>query len=198
MADKKDKIIELLNPEVFKSSLMLSSVFIAYFENTVDYLIDQPKSFFTHCYDSEKGEITDPDYKIKVLCLDKKNPVNASLLWFKDLNAIDEVDIETFASLRRYRNKLSHELPKILFDEGLEVNTYSENLNKLFALRIKIEKWWILNIEIDFMEIENPEKIEEKDIVSGGETIYRLFMDLLSEDKEKAYYYTNELKKRMK
>ncbi|WP_321344492.1 hypothetical protein [uncultured Draconibacterium sp.] len=198
MVGKNNKIIELLNPEVFKSHLMLSSVFIAYFENTVDYIIDQPKSFFTNCYDSEKGEITSPDYKTKVLSLDKKNPVNASLLWFKDFNAINEEDIETFAVLRRYRNKLSHELPKILFDEGLETDTYSENLNNLFSLRIKMEKWWILNIEIDFMEIENPEKIEEKDIVSGGETIYRLFMDLLSEDKEKAYYYTNELKKRMK
>jgi hypothetical protein len=198
MTDQHNKIIELLNPEVFKSNLLVCSIFIAYFENTVDYIIDQPRSFFTNDYDSEKGEITDPEYKTKVLNLDKKNPVNASLLWFKDLGAINEEDIETFAALRRYRNKLSHELLNILLDEGLDTNTYSENLNKLFSLRIKIEKWWILSVEIDFWQIDNPEKIEEKDVVSGGETLYRLISDLLSDDNEKAYYYTNELKKKMK
>lgn len=197
MTDKNNKIIELLNPEVFKANLILCSLFIAYFENTIDYFIDQPKGFFTYGYDIDKGEITDSGYKTKVLSLDAKNPVNASLLWLKNLGAINDEDIETFSMLRRFRNKLSHELLSILLDEGLDTIVFSENLSKLFSLRIKIEKWWILNVEIGLMEIDNQEEIEEKDIVSGGEILYRLISDLLSDDKETANYYTNELKKKM-
>lgn len=195
MNENAKKMMELLNPEVFKSNLILSSTFIAYFENSTDYIIDQPRSFFCNAYDYEKGDIIDPEYKKKVLSLDKK-PINASLLWFKEQGAIDDADIETFEILRRYRNKLSHELSKILFEEGLESSLFSENLAKLFSLRIKIEKWWFFYFEIEFTDIENADKLEHKDVTTGGEMIYQLFMDLLSDDSERANYYVNELKKR--
>ncbi len=196
MKDHVSKLLELWNPETFKSNLILSSIFIAYFENSTDYIIDQPKTFFTNCYDSEKGEIVSSEYKSKVLNLDKK-PINASLQWFKQQGAIDDEDIETFEILRRYRNKLSHELAKILLEEGLEATTYSENLNKLFALRIKLEKWWFFYFEIEFTDIENPNELKPEDVTTGGVMIYQLFMDLLSDDKEKSNFYVNEIKRRM-
>jgi len=80
------KITELLKPETFKSNLIFTSIFIAYFENTADYIIDQPKNFFSDCFNSERGFIVSPEYKIEVLDLAPKKPINASLLWFKKLN----------------------------------------------------------------------------------------------------------------
>ena len=191
-----EKMLDLLNPEVFKSNLILSSLFIAYFENTADYIIDQPRSFFCDGFDSEKGDFISPDYKSKVLNLDKK-PINASLKWFQSNGGIDETDIKIFEHLRKYRNKLSHELTKILLDEGLDSTTYTENLAKLFTLRIKLEKWWFFWFEIEFIDVKNPEQFKESDVTTGGQMIYQLFMDLLSDDKDKANYYMAELKKRM-
>lgn len=196
MNENAKKMLELLNPEIFKTNLILSSIFIAYFENSTDYIIDQPRSFFCNGFDIEKGDIIDPEYKIKVLSLDKK-PINASLLWFKELGAINDDDIETFEILRRYRNKLSHELSKILFEEGIESSLYSENLAKLFELRIKIEKWWFFFFEIEFIDIDTTEDLNPKDVTTGGEMIYQLFMDLLSDDKDRANFYINELKKKI-
>lgn len=196
MNENVNKKIELLNPEVFKRNLILSSIFIAYFENSTDYFVDQPRSFFWNGFNSKKGDIIDPEYKKEVLNLDKK-PINASLLWFKKQGAIDDADIENFEILRRYRNKLSHELSKILLDEGLESTLYSENLAKLFSLRIKLEKWWFFFFEIEFTDIVDADKLVEKYVTTGGEMIYQLFMDLLSDDNEKANYYVNELKKRV-
>lgn len=196
MNENINKKLELLNPEVFKTNLISSSIFIAYFENSTDYFIDQPRSFFSNGFNHKNGDIIDPEYKTEVLKLDKK-PINASLLWFKKQGAIDDVDIENFEILRRYRNKLSHELSKILLDEGLENILYSENLAKLFSLRIKLEKWWFFFFEIGFLDIESDDQLEEKDVTTGGEMIYQLFMDLLSDDNEKANYYVNELKKRI-
>lgn len=178
------KISELLNPEVFKSNLILASIYIAYFENTIDYIIDQPRTFFSDSCTSEKGFIPSPDYKQKVLNLAPNNPLKASLYWFKDLNGISEIDIENFGTLRKYRNKLAHELSKILLDEGLIIKDFTNNLSKLFELRIKIERYWFFNFEIDFMEIENAENLKETDVTTGGQMIYKLFMDLLSDDKD--------------
>jgi len=110
---------------------------------------------------------------------------------------ISDEDITEFGNLRRYRNKLSHELTKILLDEGLELEEFTNNLTKLFSLRIKIEKWWFFNFEIDLMDIENAEELTENDVTTGGQIIYRLFMDLLSDDEKQANYYADELKKRM-
>ncbi|MGV0827737.1 hypothetical protein ACTS9C_02430 [Empedobacter brevis] len=189
------KITELLNPEVFKSNLILASLYIAYFENTIDYIIDQPRTFFSDTYTSKKGFIPNSDYKQKVLNLAPKNPLKASLIWFKDLNGISGIDIEDFGILRKYRNKLAHELSKILLDEGLEIEEFTKNLSKLFELRIKIEKYWFFNFELDSMEIENAENLTETDVSTGGEMMYKLFMDLLSEDNETANYYSQEFKK---
>lgn len=191
-----EKTLHLLNPDIFKTSLQFSSLFIAYFENTTDYIIDQPRSFFTIGSNSEKGDLISPDYKTKVLSLDKK-PINASLKWFQINEAISTSDIEIFDDLRRYRNKLSHELTKILLDEGLDVKVYSENLDKLFTLRIKLEKWWFFWFEIELMEIENLEQLKESEVTTGGQIIYQLFLDLLSDDKDRANYYVTELRRRM-
>jgi len=88
-----EKLLDLLNPEVFKTNLLFTSLFIAYFENTTDYIIDQPRSFFINGFDPEKGDLISPDYKTNVLSLDKK-PINASLKWFQSLDAINSTDIE--------------------------------------------------------------------------------------------------------
>ena len=123
MNDKIEKLSELLKPEVFKNNLILCSLYIAYFENTIDFIIDTPKDFFSDTFDTQKGFIPSSDVKTKVLKLDKK-PLNASLLWFKELNAISETEISDFDVLRKYRNKLAHELTKILLDDGLEITEY--------------------------------------------------------------------------
>ena len=52
----------------------------------------------------------------------------------------------------------------------------------------------VFNFEADFMEIENIEELTDNDISTGGEMIYKLFMDILSEDTEKASFYSNEFK----
>ena len=39
--------------------------------------------------------------------------------------------------------------------------------------------------------------LNPKDVTTGGEMIYQLFMDLLSDDKDRANFYINELKKKI-
>src|SRR5690606_21344971 len=103
-----DKWLKFLDPENLKGNLMFSSLFIASFEAFKDYVVEEVKFFFNSGFSD--GEFTfSEDYNTKVKALDK-SLLKATLLWLKDLDAIDDNDIQTYNELRQYRNKLSHEL----------------------------------------------------------------------------------------
>jgi hypothetical protein len=191
--DNIDKWLKFLEPENLKENLMFSSLYIASFEAFKDYIIDEVKFFFNTGFSDGKYTFSEK-YNSKVKSLDK-NLVKATLLWLNDLKAIDNKDIETFDELRQYRNKLSHELMTLLF-EGLQ-QELPEKFAQLISLRVKIEKWWIINIEIptnpDFDE--SPE-VNEEEITTSSQMFNQLIFDMLSGDEKRASFYKNEFKQR--
>jgi len=144
-ADKENikKWIKFLDPENLKGNLIVCALYIASFEAFKDYVIEEVK-FFYHCGFVDFKDIFDPKYQAEVLSKDR-SILKATLLKLAEWGAIDEKDIELFNSLREYRNKLSHELTELLF-EGLPKELPTK-FDELITLRVKIEKWWILNIE---------------------------------------------------
>lgn len=188
-----DKWLKFLDPENLKENLMFSSLFIASFEAFKDYVVDEVKFFFNSGFSN--GEFTfSEEYNTKVKALDKSIQ-KATLLWLKDLDAIDNNDIQTFDDLRQYRNKLSHELMTLLF-EGLP-KELPEKFAQLIALRVKIEKWWIMNIEIPTnSEFDATTDVKEDDITTSSQIFNQLIFDMLSGDEKRASYYQNEFKQR--
>lgn len=188
-----NKWLKFLDPENLKDNLMFSSLYIASFEAFKDYVVDEVKFFFNTGF--SEGEFTfSEEYISKVKALDK-SILKATLLWLKDLEAIDEKDIEVFEELRKYRNKLSHELMTLLF-EGLP-QELPEKFAQMIALRVKIEKWWILNIEIPTNpDLDGNPEIKEEDIMTSSQIFNRLVFDMLSGDEKQASYYHNEFKQR--
>jgi hypothetical protein len=188
----RDKWLKFLDPENLKGNLMFSSLFIASFEAFKDYVVDEVKFFYNNGFTD--GEFTfSEDYNTKVKALDK-SILKATLLWLKDLEAIDDNDIQTYDELRQYRNKLSHELMSLLFD-GLP-EELPEKFVQLIALRVKIEKWWIMNIDIP----TNPDfdadiEVKDEDIVTSSQMFNQLILDMLSGDEKTANSYRNEFKK---
>lgn len=193
--DNTDKWLNFLDPENLKGNLMFSSLFIASFEAFKDYVIDEVKFFFNTGFSD--GEFTfSEDYNTKVKTKDK-SILKATLLWLKDMEAIDGKDIETFDILRQYRNKLTHELMTLLF-EGLP-QEHPEKFTQLILLRVKIEKWWIMNIEIPTNpDFDSSPDIKEEDIMTSSQIFNQLIFDMLSGDEKKAFYYQNEFNKRFK
>ncbi|MBI2281861.1 MAG: hypothetical protein HYU68_14395 [Bacteroidetes bacterium] len=108
MSDNTDKWIKFLDPENLKGNLMSSSLYIASFELFKDYVVETVRSFF--CFGYKDGQdIIGPEYLSSVQSKDKST-LKATLLWLKEMEAIDESDIELLEELRKYRNKLSHKL----------------------------------------------------------------------------------------
>lgn len=190
---KASRIEDYLNPEKLKNKLIISSLFIASFESLKDYIVEELKFFYNIGFSGDKY-ILSKEYTKDVLEKDK-SVLKASLLWFKDNGALSDEDLMIFDRLRAYRNKLSHELMRLLFDDLLD--NISEDFNKLLEIRIKIEKWWILNIEIPTNpDFDNREEITEDDITTPSQMIYKLILDMLSEDYDTAHFYINEMRKR--
>lgn len=190
---KASRIEDYLNPEKLKNKLIISSLFIASFESLKDYIVEELKFFYNIGFSGDKY-ILSKEYTKDVLEKDK-SVLKASLLWFKDNGVLSDEDLMIFDRLRAYRNKLSHELMRLLFDDLLD--NISEDFNKLLEIRIKIEKWWILNIEIPTNpDFDNREEITEDDITTPSQMIYKLILDMLSEDYDTAHFYINEMRKR--
>ncbi len=191
-----NKWLKFLEPENLKDNLIFSSLYIATFESFKDYVIDEVKFFF-HCGFSNEEDFFDPQYIDSVKSKDKKHIDNASLLWLIEMEAISLEDFESYKKLRQYRNKLSHELMTLLF-EGLP-EELPLMFSKLIQIRVKIEKWWILNIDIATNpDFDNSREIQESDIVTESEMTYQIIFDMLSGDDKKATFYRDEFLKKYK
>ena len=196
METEVDKWINFLKPENLKGNLISCALFIAIYESLKDYIIEEVKSFYCNGFVDQEFTYS-AEYRTDVL---ERNPSPffATLYWLKDQGAINDNEIELVQKLKKYRNRLSHEMMQLVFDAAFD--DFPENLSSLMALRIKIERWWVINIEIPTSpDIDSTIDINEESIQTSSQILYRVIMDILSGDEETANYYYREFsKKKMK
>ena len=191
--DNQAKWERFLDPEVLRPNLILASIYIAAFEILKNSIIERIRDFYISGF-KENNWIISPEYKNNVLSKDK-SPTYASLKWLKESEAINDDDIEKFNKIKEYRNLLAHEITKMMM-EGLPPE-FTERFNDMVALLDKIERWWIINVEIP----TNPDfdgkhdEIDESGIVPGPIMSLRMMIDVALGSDETANYYINEFKK---
>jgi len=103
---------KFLNPETLRANLITASIFLAAYETLRASVIDNIRGFFTNRFD-ENGLIVSNDYRTRVLSLDK-SPLRASLLWFKQMGAVDDNNTPQVNRIREHRNEGAHGLPKFI------------------------------------------------------------------------------------
>lgn len=191
MSDTAEKWEGFLNPELLRGKLISASIYLATFEFLIDSIVDRIESFFTDGFDAN-GPLVSPEYKAEVLSRNTSR-VYASLSWLLDQNAIDSEDLQVFEDIKRCRNEVAHELPKIISGEA-DIR-FLEQFPAMMSLLEKIEVWWIVNYEIpinpDFADAE----IDEAGIVPGPVWTLQLMIDIALGEPEKANFYLNEFKK---
>lgn len=107
-----------------------------------------------------------------------KNQFEACLLYLRDfMEAIDSDDVLTIQSLRKHRNDLAHDLPKILHD--FNIDQYVPLLEKTNKTLFKLSNYQI------YIDIGSNPKFQNKgidwDTIKGPE--YALFEEILSKVK---------------
>lgn len=190
-----EKWERFLAPEVLRTNLIMASVYIAAFEVLKNTIVDRIRDFYITGYDG-KDWIVDPKYKEGVLSRNRSH-VYASLDWLVELGAITDNDIAVFTHAKEYRNMLAHELTRMLMN-GLP-DDFSERFGEMVALLDKIEKWWIINVELptnpDFAGKED--EIDEEGIVPGPIISLRIMLDVALGSDEEAHFYIREFKRQM-
>lgn len=182
-----------LNPEILRNNLILGSIYIASFEILKDTIITKLKDFFIDGID-ENGFIYNDKYKTKVLTL-HKNPLQASLIWLQNMDAIDNKDIQKFKKIKTFRNKLAHEM--LDFIANIPEDDLLELFNDMINLLTKIGRWWIINVEIPTNPDYDGQEINEDEITPGMNITLQLLFDIaLGNEEESKKYYDEFLKKK--
>lgn len=180
-----------LKPEVLRANLMLASIYIAAYEILKDSIVKPIKDFYATGF-NENGYITGPNYASEVPSKGK-NDFYASLEWLKESSAITDDDITLFNQAKKCRNKIAHEISRMLA-EGLPTD-FSDCFNNIVSLISKIGRWWAVNVEIPL----NPEfvdkEVAEEEIIPGQIARLRIMMDVALGSEKEANFYFNELMK---
>lgn len=182
----------LFDRDILKESVNIIALYITMYELLEDTLISRPKDFFTVIeYDDRAKQ----QYEEHVLSLydksacpglaTKNKELIASLLWFKQMRAINDGDIQVFANLRATRNELTHKMFQAIADGG---SKYLMQLMELYKLFCKIERWWILEIEVPIDgDIPPDHEIKEDEVMSGNMIILNAMIDILANDSNANY-----------
>ena len=174
---------------------MVASLFVTSFEMLKTSIQDRIKSFL--CLNAtlnEQGELEfdeSEDYKTQVSKREilgingKKLSVSyhlfySSSLWLKESDAITQDDFDEIEKIRKHRNLIAHEPLKLLVDDNFNVNI--ELLRKSKELLTKIEKWWIIEVEIPLNPDFDGKKIDESEVLSGSMIFLNYLMEIANEE----------------
>jgi len=171
--------------------LIVASIYITAFEILKSAIIERIKSFYSSGFD-ETGPLIEPEYQSEVLSRNK-SPLYASLDWLKESAAITDDDIKSYESIKITRNYLAHEIPKLLID-GLPTEL-PVRLTELVGLLGKIERWWIVNVEIAINPELSDQEVDEHAIIPGTIMGLQMMIDIALGEKNDSRKYIDEFLK---
>lgn len=176
-----EKILNVLDEKRLKPNIHFASLYVLYYECLKDSLIDLPKYFFCNHTEFKDENIIvheSEEYKENVRKLDA-HIENASFKWFIMVGALSEEEYATFKKLRKFRNKIVHELIFCL-SEGFSEDEV-KYLVELIEIYRKIDKWWINEVEIPISgDIHGP--YDSENVISGQGLILEIIQDILIDD----------------
>ena len=168
MSDTFAQWKEFLNPETMRRRMLTASLFLVAHEMLISAVKTRLHDFYMFEFD-ERGYRYSPAYEEKVLSLDpkgKKDAWRASLVWLEQYAVIDGNDAKNIKRCSDARNTFAHELNEII--SGRKHPDFDELFPVLVELVIKIDKWWIINVELDTDPDVNLEKVDLDSIVPGS------------------------------
>ncbi|ERT64874.1 hypothetical protein [Peptoniphilus sp. BV3AC2] len=176
-----EEILNVLDEKRLKSNIHFASLYVLYYEYLKDSLIDLPKSFFCNHTEFKDGNIIvheSEEYKENVRKLDD-HIENASFKWFITVGAVSYENYLSFNKLRKFRNKIVHEL-MLCLSEGFSDDEV-KYLVEVIEIYRKIENWWINEVEIPTSgDIHGP--YDSENVISGQGLKLEIIRDILIND----------------
>ena len=179
--DKALKMFEnILNKEALQTNILGVALFVLFFEQLKDFIIDRPRGFY--CFNSceikdEKIIYKENDaYKQKVRSLDPQRIFHASVQWFQKQTALSEDETLTIFKAEKRRNDFVHEFFRTLTEGWRKEDSIL--LREIISLYQRLDSWWVYNFEFDEDEVPNPETVTQKDCYSLSAAILNVVKDI--------------------
>lgn len=194
MVNFLDNAERICDKESLQVQLSFMALFIGMFEFMKDTLISRVESFLcSNMTQNEDGEwvyIHNETYKneIEKRFVDGKivkDRLRNTVLWFKDANAISDDDYKLFRKLRDKRNSYAHKMAQHVWD-GLPEQD-AKGLLDLLDLFIKLDKWWINEIEIPISGEFEPGSYDEDSVESLALITFKIMISTLFGGKSDEY-----------
>lgn len=169
MTDALSQWKEFLNPETLRRRMLSASLFLVAHEMLKAAVKTRLRDFFLVGFD-ENGFRYSPSYEEKVLSLDpkgKNDAWRASIVWLEQMSVIDQNDIGKIVECTDARNIFAHELNEII--SGRKRPDFEALFPALVELIVKIDKWWIVNVEIETDPDFADRDIDVDQIVPGSQ-----------------------------
>lgn len=182
----------IFDKDKLKDSVNMIALFVTVYELLEDRIKTYPKDFYTIVeFDAQAKK----DYNDHVMSLydehacpgvpPRNKTLIASLNWLKTGGAIDENDIKIFTDSRTFRNKIVHEMLTTITEGG---DGLYEQFVLMYGLFCKIEKWWILEVEVPISgEFPNLTAEEANGVMSGYMVVLDAIIDILANDSNKNF-----------
>jgi hypothetical protein len=202
MNDYDENMLHFLDPTLLREKLAFFSLFIAIYENFKYTIVEHVRWFY--CNGFQDGKPTFDDYGREVLSKvesGKNKEIRATLLWLEQADAININDSRFFREITNLRNSLAHDMAQQLLSP-LKQELVDQCLEML-ALFEKIERWWIIQVELptdpdspfETDESTEPEmatslnveflKMATTIVLTSADKYKRMYQDLLSRTKNK-------------
>ena len=181
---------EFLNPDVVRTKFTTLGLYMVAHEMLTQAITRRPHEFFSDRWTKEKGWLISDRYRDEVLALDPKgkgDPLRGSLAWLQKNDVIDASDVATHRELTEARNEVAHELAQIM--SGRQMPDLPGLLPRLIALVSKIERWWIVNVDIATDPDYDGADIDEDAIISGSQWMLHMLSRVALGEEEEAWEY---------
>ncbi len=193
MVEAFDQWGEFLNPGVLKRRILTAGIFLAAYEMLKASIIERPKEFFAQDWSAAKGWQCSDYYREVVLSKDPKGKADAlrsSIAWLLEVGALSEEDVSDFRTLTDARNQFAHEL------SAVATGTNSPDFEALFPILrqmlASLERWWIVNVEMELEEDWNAEDLNVDEILPGRLITLDVMSNTAIGDEEAAWRFYND------
>lgn len=172
---------KFLNPKVIKETLIDAALFLAFYEILKNVIIDRIANFYK-IKNKDGRYIKSKEYNRKVISPKGKNEniFTASCLWLVDNNVISSEDNIRIVEIKDERDRIAHNIPKFLFNMNYNIN--KDLFNKTKDLTLKIEKWWIVKVDIPSNPDFDDKEIDIEGIVPGYDGILSYIYNIANTD----------------
>ena len=184
---------EFFNPDTVRLKLISAGLFLVAHEMLVQSIKGHLIEFFANKWTAD-GPEPSAKYKMEVLARDpkeKQDPLRGSISWLRLNGVITVADEASIRSVTDVRNQIAHETVAMV--SGAKTLELADHFATLMALIDKIEKWWIVNVEV----ATDPEyaglDVDLNEIISGPSMVMHLLSQIALGDAEEAWEFHREL-----